>query len=166
MSIFEDSKLLILNPTAHLLSRPIYKKELDRAFMLVDELKKISSKYKEIILIEKGAKVEYKSASTPQYICSFFLDVAMRADRDTKQIIKEPQCTNIYFEYDGIQYYDTNTGMSNVNHRLKTAQPLLSRFIQGLSNNPFNITENDFLDNAKVNGISLREHLDGYSLTI
>lgn len=166
MSLFENSKLLILNPAAHLLSKPIYKRELDRAFKLVEELKKIPSKYKEIILIEKGAKVEYESTSTPQYLCSFNLDVAMCADRETKQIVKEPQCSNIYFEYDGIQYYDTNTGMSNVNHRLKTAQPLLSRFIQGLSNNPFNITENDFLDNAKVNGISLREHLDGYSLTI
>ena len=166
MSLFENSKLLILNPAAHLLSRPIYKRELDRAFMLVDELKKISSKYKEIILIEKGAKVEFQSTSTPQYICTFNLDIAMCADRETKQIVKEPKCSNIYFEYDGIQYYDTNTGMSNVNHRLKTAQPLLSRFIQGLSNNPFNITENDFSDNAKVNGISLREHLDGYSLTI
>lgn len=166
MSLFENSKLLILNPAAHLLSKPIYKRELDRAFKLVEELKKIPSKYKEIILIEKGAKVEYKSTSTPQYLCSFNLDVAMCADRETKQIVKEPKCSNIYFEYDGIQYYDTNTGMSNVNHRLKTAQPLLSRFIQGLSNNPFNITENDFLDNAKVNGISLREHLDGYSLTI
>lgn len=166
ISIFEDSKLLILNPAAHLLSRPIYKRELDRAFMLVDELKKISSKYKEIILIEKGAKVEFQSTSTPQYICTFNLDIAMCADRETKQIVKEPKCSNIYFEYDGIQYYDTNTGMSNVNHRLKTAQPLLSRFIQGLSNNPFNITENDFLDNAKVNGISLREHLDGCGLNI
>ena len=166
MSLFEDSKLLILNPAAHLLSRPIYKRELDRAFMLVDELKKISSKYKEIILIEKGAKVEFQSTSTPQYICTFNLDIAMCADRETKQIVKEPRCSNIYFEYDGIQYYDTNTGMSNVNHRLKTAKPLLSRFIQGLSNNPFNITENDFLDNAKVNGISLREHLDGYSLKV
>jgi len=166
MNLFESSKLLILNPAAHLLSKPIYKRELERAFKLVDELKKIHSKYKEIILIEKGAKVEYKSTSTPQYLCSFNLDVAMCADRETKQIVKEPKCSNIYFEYDGIQYYDTNTGMSNVNHRLKTAQPLLSRFIQGLSNNPFNITENDFLDNAKVNGISLREHLDGYGLTI
>lgn len=166
MSLFENSKLLILNPAAHLLSKPIYKRELDRAFKLVEELKKIPSKYKEIILIEKGAKVEFQSTSTPQYICTFNLDIAMCADRETKQIVKEPKCSNIYFEYDGIQYYDTNTGMSNVNHRLKTAQPLLSRFIQGLSNNPFNITENDFLDNAKVNGISLREHLDGYSLTI
>ncbi len=166
MSLFENSKLLILNPAAHLLSKPIYKRELDRAFMLVDELKKIPSKYQEIILIEKGAKVDYKSTSTPQYLCSFNLDVAMRANRETKQIVKEPKCSNIYFEYDGIQYYDTNTGMSNVNHRLKTAQPLLSRFIQGLSNNPFNITENDFLDNAKVNGISLREHLDGCGLNI
>lgn len=166
MSLFENSKLLILNPAAHLLSKPIYKRELDRAFKLVEELKKIPSKYKEIILIEKGAKVEYKSTSTPQYLCSFNLDVAMCADRETKQIVKDPKCSNIYFEYDGIQYYDTNTGMSNVNHRLKTAQPLLSRFIQGLSNNPFNITENDFLDNAKVNGISLREYLDGHSLTI
>lgn len=166
MSLFENSKLLILNPAAHLLSKPIYKRELDRAFMLVDELKKISSKYKEIILIEKGVKVEFQSTSTPQYICTFNLDIAMCADRETKQIVKEPKCSNIYFEYDGIQYYDTNTGMSNVNHRLKTAQPLLSRFIQGLSNNPFNITENDFLDNAKVNGISLREHLDGCGLNI
>lgn len=166
MSLFENSKLLILNPAAHFLSKPIYKRELDRAFKLVEELKKIPSKYKEIILIEKGAKVEFQSTSTPQYICTFNLDIAMCADRETKQIVKEPKCSNIYFEYDGIQYYDTNTGMSNVNHRLKTAQPLLSRFIQGLSNNPFNITENDFLDNAKVNGISLREHLDGYSLTI
>ena len=139
MSLFENSKLLILNPAAHLLSKPIYKRELDRAFMLVDELKKIPSKYKEIILIEKGAKVEYKSTSTPQYLCSFNLDVAMCADRETKQVVKEPQCSNIYF---------------------------LSRFVKGLSQNPFNITENEFLDNAKVNGISLREHLDGYGLNI
>lgn len=166
ISIFEDSKLLILNPAAHLLSRPIYKRELDRAFMLVDELKKISSKYKEIILIEKGAKVEFQSTSTPQYICTFNLDIAMCADRETKQIVKEPKCSNIYFEYDGKQYYDSNTGLSDMDHPLKTATPKLSRFVKGLSQNPFNITENDFLDNAKVNGISLREYLDGHSLTI
>ena len=163
---FENSKLLILNPAAHLLSKPIYKRELDRAFMLVDELKKISSKYKEIILIEKGAKVEYKSTSTPQYMCSFNLDVAMCADRETKQVVKEPQCSNIYFEYNGKQYYDPDTGQSDMNHPLKTKTPKLSRFVKGLSQNPFNITENEFLDNAKVNGISLREYLDGYGLTI
>ena len=166
MSIFEDSKLLILNPAAHLLSRPIYKRELDRAFMLVDELKKISSKYKEIILIEKGAKVEFQSTSTPQYICTFNLDIAMCADRETKQIVKEPKCSNIYFEYDGKQYYDPNTGQSDINHPLKTATPKLSRFVKGLSQIPFNITQDEFLDNAKVNGISLREYLDGYGLTI
>lgn len=166
MSLFENSKLLILNPAAHLLSKPIYKRELERAFKLVDELKKISSKYKEIVLIEKGAKVEFKTTSIPQYLCSFNLDVDMRADRETKQVVKEPRCSNIYFEYDGKQFFNPDTGTSDTNHPLKTATPLLSRFIKGLSHNPFNITENDFLDNAKVNGISLREHLDGYGLTI
>lgn len=53
-----------------------------------------------------------------------------------------------------------------MNHPLKTKTPKLSRFVKGLSQNPFNITENEFLDNAKVNGISLREYLDGYGLTI
>ena len=166
INLFKNSKLLILNPSAHLLSKPIYKRELDRAFLLVDELKKIPSKYKEIILIEKGAKVDYKSTSTPQYLCSFNLDVDMRADRETKRVVKEPRCSNIYFEYDGKQFYDPNTGLSDMNHPLKTATPKLSRFVKGLSQNPFNITENDFLDNAKVNGISLREYLDGHSLTI
>ena len=166
LSLFENTKLLILNPAAHLLSKPIYKSELNRAFMLVDELKKIPSKYKEIILIEKGAKVEYKSTSTLQYLCSFNLDIDMRADRETKMVVNDPRCSNIYFEYDGKQYYDPNTGLSNMNHPLKTATPKLSRFVKGLSQNPFNITENDFLDNAKVNGISLREYLDGHSLTI
>ena len=166
MSLFENSKLLILNPAAHLLSKPIYKRELDRAFKLVEELKKIPSKYKEIILIEKGAKVEYKSTSTPQYLCSFNLDVAMCADRETKQVANEPRCSNIYFEYDGKLYYDPNTGQSDMNHPLKTATPKLSRFIKGLSQIPFNITQDEFLDNAIVNGISLREHLDGYGLNI
>lgn len=166
INLFKNSKLLILNPSAHLLSKPIYKRELDRAFKLVDELKKISSKYKEIVLIEKGAKVQFKTTSTPQYLCSFNLDVAMCADRETKQVANEPRCSNIYFEYDGKQYYDPNTGQSDINHPLKTATPKLSRFVKGLSQNPFNITENDFLDNAKVNGISLREYLDGHSLTI
>lgn len=166
MSLFENSKLLILNPAAHLLSKPIYKRELERAFKLVDELKKISSKYKEIVLIEKGAKVEFKTTSIPQYLCSFNLDVDMRADRETKQVVKEPRCSNVYFEYNGKQYYDPDTGQSDMNHPLKTKTPKLSRFVKGLSQNPFNITENEFLDNAKVNGISLREYLDGYGLTI
>ena len=166
MSLFENSKLLILNPAAHLLSKPIYKRELDRAFKLVDELKMISSKYKEIVLIEKGARVEFKTTSTPQYLCSFNLDVDMRADRETKQVVKEPRCSNIYFEYDGKQFYDPNTGLSDMNHPLKTKTPKLSRFIKGLSQTPFNITQDEFLDNAKVNGISLREHLDGYGLNV
>ena len=73
---------------------------------------------------------------------------------------------NIYFEYDGKQYYDPNTGQSDMNHPLKTATPKLSRFIKGLSQIPFNITQDEFFDNAIVNGISLREHLDGYGLNI
>lgn len=166
INLFKNSKLLILNPSAHLLSKPIYKRELDRAFLLVDELKKIPSKYKEIILIEKGAKVDYKSTSTPQYLCSFNLDVDMRADRETKQVFKEPKCSNIYFEYDGKPFFNPDTGTSDTSHPLKKATPRLSRFIQGLSCNPFRITKDDFLDNAKVNGISLREHLDGYDLTV
>ena len=166
INLFKNSKLLILNPAAHLLSKPIYKRELDRAFKLVDELKMISSKYKEIVLIEKGARVEFKTTSTPQYLCSFNLDVDMRADRETKQVVKEPRCSNIYFEYDGKQFYDPNTGLSDMNHPLKTKTPKLSRFIKGLSQTPFNITKDEFLDNAKVSGISLREHLDGYGLTI
>lgn len=164
LSLFENSKLLILNPAAHLLSKPIYKSELNRAFMLVDELKKIPSKYKVIILIEKGAKVEYKSTSTLQYLCSFNLDIDMRADRETKMVVNDPKCSNIYFEYDGIQYYDSSTNQTNDNHPLKTATPKLSRFIEGLSQAPFNITKDDFLDNATIDGTSLREYIDPYRL--
>ena len=164
MSYFENSKLLILNPAAHLLSKPIYKRELDRAFILVDELKRIPSKYKEIIVIEKGTKVEYKSTSTPQYQCSFYLNIDVCANRETKQIIKEPKCSNIYFEYDGKQYYDPNTGLSDMNHPLKTLTPKLSRFIEGLSQAPFNIAKDDFLDNATIDGISLRKYIEPYRL--
>ena len=164
ISLFENSKLLILNPAAHLLSKPIYKRELDSAFMLVDKLKQIPSKYKEIIVIEKGAEVKYQSTSTPKYICSFNLDIAMCADRITKDIVKEPKCSNIYFEYDGIQYYDPSTNQTNDNHPLKTATPKLSRFIEGLSQAPFNITKDDFLDNATIDGTSLREYIEPYKL--
>ena len=164
LRLFENSKLLILNPAAHLLSKPIYKSELNRAFMLVDKLKKIPSKYKEIILIEKGAEVKYQSTSTPKYICSFNLDIAMCADRITKDIVKEPKCFNIYFEYDGIQYYDPSTNQTNDNHPLKTATPKLSRFIEGLSQAPFNITKDDFLDNATIDGTSLRGYIEPYRL--
>lgn len=162
-NLFKDSKLLILNPSAHILSKPIYKRELERSFDLVDELKKIQSKYKEIILIEKGAKVKFKSTNTPYYICSFNLDMALCADIDTKSIVNMPKCSNIYFEYDGKKYFDTDTNQSNIDHPLKTAKPKLSRFIKGLSRKPFNITEEEFWDNAIINGVALRKYIEGYN---
>lgn len=164
--LFEDSKLLILNPAAHLLSQPIYRGELERAIKLVDELKNIQSRYKEVILVEKGSKVVFESNRVPKYKCSFNLDSDIRFDINTKQIIKTPKCSNIYFEYNGIPFFDSDTGTTDENHPLKTITPYLSRFIKGLSSNPYNITKDEFLDNATINNISIREYIGKYALTL
>lgn len=162
ITLFEDSKLLILNPAAHFqrLPLPIYAKELEMAFELVEKINKINNKFKKVFLF-KDQLIEFDSPSL-KYQCRFKLKNNLEIEKYDNVIIRIPKCYDIYFEYNGIPYYDPATKTTDRNHPLKTATPDLFNFVR---KNPFGVTEHNFLTHAKSNGILLIELLEYHNFS-
>ena len=77
-----------------------------------------------------------------------------------------PKCKNIYWVYNGTDYYDFETGAQNLNHPLKSATPKLNKFIEGITQKiPLGITEEQFLENCKINGVTMNEYFGGVKIS-
>lgn len=154
--LFNQSKLLILNPSAHYqrLSMPIYRKELEDAFRLVETLKGID-KFSRKLVVPNDYDFIFIHPTEP-YQCSFKLNSKIEFNADDHLYGSMPNCQEIRWTFKGIEYYDFETGSQNTSHRLIGSTPKLSRFIAGLTNiESLQITIEMFLENCKTNGISL-----------
>ena len=164
--LFEDSKLLVLNPAAHFqrFATPVYKNELINAFSLYDELSKLPKLEKEFV-IPKGAVAEFNAPHTPYY-CRFEFDNDFIIIEGDNIISRMPKCKNIYWKYNGIDYYDFETGAQNLDHPFKTATPKLNKFLEGITQKiPLGITEELFMENCMINGTSLNEYFEGVKIS-
>ena len=163
--VFDDSKLLILNPAAHFqrLSNPIYKKELEMTFDLHTQLSHID-RIENMLCIEKGKIFNFTHPTKP-YKCDFSIDKDFILEQGDRLINVMPKCKDIHWNYNGIMYYDFEKGVENQNHPLKTATPKLNKFIEGLEKLPLEITEEIFWANCKVDNTPLKDFFGGVNIT-
>lgn len=166
IKLFEDSKLLVLNPSAHYqrLATPIYKNEIESALLLFEELSKLPKLEKKFV-IPKGTAAEF---NYPQknYSCRFEFDNDLTIIEGDNLISVMPKCKNIYWVYNGIDYYDFETGVQNLNHPLKTATPKLNKFMEGITQKiPLGITEEQFMENCNIDGISMNDYFGGVKIS-
>lgn len=163
--LFEDSKLLVLNPSAHFqrLSSPIYRNELKQAFALYERISKLSKIEKELI-IEAGKKLSFDHPAS-KYSCSFELEKNLVVIEGDSLVSIMPKCLNIKWKYDGIDYYDFVLGAQNLANSLITAKPKLNKFIDGLISLPLGITEEIFMKNCLVDGASLDDYFGGIKVS-
>jgi len=156
IEIFNQSKLLILNPSAHYqrLSMPIYKKELEEAFRLVESLKRINKVSRKLV-VPNDSDFNFIHPIKP-YQCTFKLKSKIEFNADDHLYGQMPQCYEIRWLYNDIEFYDFEIGMQNVDHPLIKATPRLNKFISRLCEiDSLHVTTEMFLENCKTNGISL-----------
>lgn len=155
--LFDQSKLMILNPSAHnqRLSQPIYKRELQDAFKLVDELQKLNLQ-PDILLVEKGKRIIFKH---PQENYSFEFELLKDLVRNCITGDNDPRCKIHRWQYRGTDFYDFNTGGVNNGYSLST--PKFSNLKLGLfALSLIPTVDNDcFLDNTTIEKDTLREAL-------
>lgn len=155
--LFDQSKLMILNPSAHnqRLSQPIYRRELQDAFRLVDELQKLDLQ-PDILLVEKGKRIVFKH---PQENYSFEFELSSDLVRNCIAGDNDPRCKIHTWQYNGIEFYDFSTG--NVNNSYASSTPKFSRLKSGLFSLPLTpaVDEDYFLDNTTLEISTLREAL-------
>ena len=167
IELFEDSKLLVLNPSAHFqrLSNPIYKNELLKAFDLYKDLSRLETIEKELV-IEAGAIIEFDyTTANYNYKCNLELEKDLVIIDGNHLISVMPRCKNITWEYNGIRFYDFNIGAQNLTNGLITATPKLDKFIQRLTELPLGITEEIFLNNCLVNGSPIDDYCPGIKIS-
>lgn len=163
--LFEDSKLLVLNPSAHYqrLSTPIYRNELKTAFFLYKEIVKLKRIERELV-IEAGKVFEF-NYPTANYYCVFKLMKDLVIIEGEHLISVMPKCSNIKWKYNDIDYYNFETGEQDLLNPLISATPKLNKFVDGLTKLPIGITEEIFLNNAMIDGSLLNEYLHGVKIS-
>lgn len=155
--LFDQSKLMILNPSAHnqRLSQPIYRRELQDAFKLIDELQKLNLQ-PDLLLIEKGKRIVFKH---PNENYSFEFELLGDLVRNCITGDYDPKCKIHTWQYNGTELYDFATG--GVNTKYALSNPRFSKLKAGLF--ALNLTpavdENCFLDNTTIEKSTLREAL-------
>lgn len=156
--LFKDSKLLILNPAAHFqrLSSPIYKEELKQVFKLYDKLAELAD-IDTMLCVEKGSEIIFDYPAK-RYMCSFILNKDFCIYEGSRLICTMPKCMNIRWKYNDIEFYDFETKKANLNHPLKNATPKLDKFVKRLLQLPLGLTKEEFFNNCKIKGISLKDH--------
>lgn len=156
--LFKDSKLLILNPAAHFqrLSSPIYKEELKQVFKLYDKLAELAN-IDTMLCVEKGSEIIFDYPAK-RYMCSFILNKDFCIYEGSRLICTMPKCMNIRWKYNDIEFYDFETKKANLNHPLKNATPKLDKFVKRLLQLPLGLTKEEFFNNFKIKGISLKDH--------
>lgn len=157
---FYNSKLLILNPSAHFqkLSMPIFKNELMTAFSIYDSISQLDKIEKELI-VEGGKMFEFVYP-LKSYKCTFVIDRDLIIIEGDRLISVMPKCRNIEWEYEGTKFYDFNTKEQNLDHPLKMATPKFDKFIIGLTKLPLSITEELFLKECNIDGVPLNEYMN------
>ncbi len=151
--LFEQSKLMILNPSAHhqRLSQPIYNRELKDAFLLVDELQKLNL-LPDKLLIEKGKRLIFKH---PVENYSFEFELNNDMIRSCLTGDSDPKCTIHTWQYNNIEFHNFLTG--GVDNSYASCSPKFSRLKQGLLTLPLNIDEDYFFNNTMVESCKLKD---------
>ena len=154
-NMFKQSKLMVLNPSAHYqkTSFPIYKRELLKAFELIDELKKLNIQVK-ILLVDKDSKLIFKHPST-NYSFEFQLTQDMIRGKN-----EDPSCKIITWQYNGVDFYSFQAGIAHGTPP-SVSETKLSRLIDNLMKiSVLSITKELFLSNTYIEKGTLKEAIE------
>ena len=163
--IFSASKLLILNPAAHFqrLANPIYKSELDEIFKLINYICGLSKIEKRLIL-EQGKTLVFQHPKE-NYTCSFVLDNDLVIIEGEHIVAKIPKCKNIKWAYNGVEYWNFDLHRQDMDNHLIGSTPKLTKFVDNMINKvPLNITQKMFVENCKIDDISLFDFMGNIDL--
>lgn len=163
--LFEDSKLLVLNTSAHYqrLSTPIYRNELKTAFSMYNEIAKLQRIERKLV-IEAGKVFEFNYPPA-NYYCEFKLMRDLVIIESEHLISVMPKCSNIKWKYNDIDYYNFETRLQDLSNPLIKATPKLDKFVDGLTKLPIGITEEIFMKNCLVDGTPIDDYLGGIKVS-
>ena len=141
--LYDQSRLMVLNPSVHYnITFPIYRRELQQAFRLVEGLRKITIKTS-LLLMPKGAKLFFLHPTTPYKFCMETLQ-DMRKDEQ-----ENPKCRIDFWQYNGTDFYDFRSKTAN-----KPSTPPQNRFEKIIDNlckiSELGITREMFIENTKI----------------
>jgi hypothetical protein len=161
---FQTTKLVLLNPQAHhILTHPVYKIELERAFELINE---ISNNYpipSSTILLSKGMILQFKHPNQ-NYTFDFELLTDFQIDVLNGSIeIILPKCKVISWQFNGLDFWCFRTNSVLNTAQISTIQARTDKLDKVLENlksvTSLAITNDIFKANTKLtNGLwSLEE---------
>lgn len=151
---FSQSKLMVLNPSAHYqkLSFPIYKKELSDAIDLIKDLRALSISVK-TLLIDTESSLIFKHPSQ-----NYTFEFSLKQDM-IRGIQDNPQCIIKTWQYNNIEFYDFINGTHG--DPPKQREPKFNKMIENLSLIPgLNITKEIFVKNTTIGKGTLEEALN------
>lgn len=141
--LYDQSRLMVLNPSVHYnISFPIYRRELQQAFKLVEDLRKITIN-SSLLLMPKGAKLEFVHP-TMSYTFSVETLQDMRKGEN-----ENPMCRIIYWQNNGIDFYDFKTKVAN--QPMRPIETRLEKIIENLCAIPqLGLSREFFLENTRI----------------
>lgn len=107
---FKQSKLIILNPSAHAnLSQQIYKVELEKAFEFRNEIERLCPLIEKILVIAEKTEFEFRHP-TENYIFNFFFKSDFLCEKLNQNInTMLPRCIITSFSQDDVEFYNPQT---------------------------------------------------------
>ena len=165
ISLFEESKLFVLNPQAHyqIYSFPIYKIELKKAFKLIDELNAVSIPERKILLA-KGMELEFKHPEI-NYSFKFKLLTDFYKDSlDTNSKPIYPKCKVIHWQFESKDFFDIQSQQVFSQDKIDKIQHREDKLDKVIANikKCFPLTDNEIIyENTKINNIwKLKDIID------
>ena len=165
ISLFEESKLFVLNPQAHYqnYSFPIYKIELEKAFELIDELNAVSIPERKILLA-KGMELEFKH---PEINYSFKFELLTdfyKDSLDTNSKPIYPKCKVIHWQFESKDFFDIQSQQVFSQDKIDKIQHREDKLDKVIANikKCFPLTDNEIIyENTKINNIwKLKDIID------
>ena len=165
ISLFEESKLFVLNPQAHYqnYSFPIYKIELEKAFELIDELNAVSIPERKILLA-KGMELEFKH---PEINYSFKFELLTdfyKDSLDTNSKPIYPKCKVIHWQFESKDFFDIQSQQVLSQDKIDKIQHREDKLDKVIANieKCFSFKDNEIIyENTKINDIwKLKDIID------
>lgn len=161
---FADSKLLILNPSAHYsrLSTPIYKYEMEQAFKLYENIAALEKLNFRLVLPKNSVLKFQHPKNSYKFQVEIDSDLVITAKEHI--VAKIPKCKNIKWEYNGVEYWNFETNAQDLTNKLIKSTPPITNFFKGCIALPLEITHDMLMKHCLIDNIPLIEHFGDIDL--
>lgn len=152
---FSQTKLLVLNPQAHFqqIAAPLYKIELDKAFTLIDNIKKNYPIPNSTVILDKGAKIKFKHPNI-NYSVDFELESSFSTNslKGLNEQIRIPKCKILHWQFKGVDFWNVEKNViTNYDVKVKPLTLKLNDIIlMNSSKKGMELSVDVFLENSKV----------------